>query len=238
MIKNMPYIILVVGNGRAGTNFLGKTIKSHPEIIGTIEPPVIFQIVSAMALDKRKRKYLFPLLKSYYSFARLLVKPKHYMDKSHPNLWILKELMGELPNIKVIGIIRDPYQSIASMVQHKGIKKWFSNWEKYPIPNYFLGINETNLSEYENISLIAKCALRWKSHNNKMLEMKKLFSSNMHIIKYDNLVINTQHELKILQQFIGLTAAFHVPKVNKNTLDKWKNILSSENVKIIDDIIE
>ena len=63
---------------------------------------------------------------------------------------------------------RNPYATISSMLEHKGILVWQKNYKDFPLPNNFLGIKEEMISEYENLPVESQCALRWKSHIDKI----------------------------------------------------------------------
>lgn len=219
-------IIFILGTGRSGTNWIGNILKNHPDIRVTMEKPSLFNLVTKIALYPNLRPKLFPILiKRYYKEYKFSF-PKHYVDKSHPNIWLAETLANVFYNALFIGIKRNPYATISSMLKHEGVLSWVNNWEKYPIPNNFLGITNLNKSKYKDLTITEKCALRWKSHEDRLNFLKKFLKSRLLIIQYENLINNTEFELIRMQKFIKLEKPLPFPHIKVNCLNKWKKDLS------------
>ena len=77
-----------------------------------------------MALDPSQQRELFPKLVRAYEEEKRRVQPKRYADKSHPNIWIAEALSEVFPDAQFLGIERDPFGTVASMLKHKGVLKW------------------------------------------------------------------------------------------------------------------
>jgi hypothetical protein len=133
-----------------------------------------------MALNLAKKKQLLTPLIRWYRFKHAQAAPRHYVDKSHPNIWLVEELAAVFPRSLFVGIQRDPYGAVSSMVKHKGVRTWCERWEGFPVPNRFLGITPANVETYRNLSLAGKCAMRWLSHAERMKEVNHKFSGRVY----------------------------------------------------------
>lgn len=226
-------IIFILGTGRSGTHMIGYTLQNHNQINASIEKPKIFKKVTSMALNKDIRPKLFPKLIKLYNKEIRRAYPKHYLDKSHPNIWLAEALANIYSSANFIIIRRNPYATISSMLMHKGILQWQENWQDFPVPNEFLGIDKRISNEYKKYSMTKRCALRWLSHERRIAFLKKILNNRLTIIRYEDFVINTSDSLKYLKDFLGLRENIPLPKIKKDSLNKWKKYL---NQKQIDEI--
>lgn len=235
-IKNQK-IIFIIGSGRSGTNWIGEILKNNPQIKVTIEIPKIFWKVTEIALNQNKYNKLFPKLIKEYQKQLRLCYPYHYMDKSHPNIWIAEELNKIFDNARFIGIVRNPYATVSSMLQHRGVLEWHKNWERYPIPNKFLGINKEITAYYDTLTLSEKCILRWISHYKEMNRLKTKLGSNLLVINYEDLFVDEVKILTKIKEFLELKTPLYIEELKKESLDKWKKYLSKEQVDNISNML-
>lgn len=191
-----------------------------------------------MALNPYLRAQLFPRIIRLYNQEHTNVFPKHYADKSHPNIWLAEALQNIFPESLFIGIQRNPYATVASMLKHEGVSSWHSKWKEYPIPNYFLGITSSIANKYDELSLAEKCALRWKAHKERLEYLKIVLKDKLLILNYEDLINNTEEEINKLQNFLNLSKPFAMPEVKKESLNKWKKELSNETISEIKNVIE
>ncbi len=233
--KSLSKKIFIVGTGRSGTHWLGYILKHHPEIRATIEKNPGFRWSKEMALNHNKRNKNYSKMVWYYWWQHLCSVPRHYVDKSHPNLWITEKLNKTFEDALFLGIQRNPYATVSSMLNHEGVKKWHKKWKKFPIPNEFLGIKNGEKEKYENYSLTMKCAMRWKSHKIKMEEENKRLK-NMLVVRHENLVTKTEGTAEKIKEFIGLEKDLEVEKVDYKTLDKWRKRLSKKDILDIEKV--
>ena len=227
--------VLIVGTGRSGTHWIAYILKEHPKIKATIERDPGFKWVKQMAVDPSTKKTLYKKLVYYYWWNHIKSVPRHYVDKSHPALWVIDELINTFNDLLVLGVERNPYATIASMLQHKGVKKWFGQWKKYPLPNKFLGITKKDVDKYESYSIVKKCAKRWKSHHEKMKTIKNKYD-NVCVINHEELVYETSEVTKRMRDFIGLESQLRVSNIDYRTIDKWKKELTHKDIKEIYDV--
>src|SRR5699024_7799628 len=232
-MKNNYFII---GTGRSGTHWLGHILEESSEINVQIEDQPIFKWVTQAAINKNKRKYLLPLIILYY-YKYTFFSKKHFVDKSHPNLWLADHLIRYIPKSYFIGIIRNPYATISSMLLHRGVLGWIKNWEDYPVPNEFLGIEKNNTEQYSAMSLEEKCAMRWKAHKKMLEEIKNKYPGRTLIVNYDDLIENTGEEMARLNSFLEIDKKLPMPNVKVESKDKWKEKLTKDQIDNINKIL-
>ena len=220
--------IFVLGSGRSGTHWVGYILEGHRDIHVTIEKPPIFKWVTEIALDFGKKAELLPKLLDRYEAEHRAVRPKHYADKSHPNIWIAEELSAAFADARFIGIQRNPYGTVASMLKHPGVLAWHERWKEFPVPNPFLGITRENQAGYETMPLAAKCALRWTAHRERMNALRKSLGSRLLVLQYEDVIRNAEVELRTLNEFLALPSPIPRPKVKAESLDRWKTELTDD----------
>lgn len=230
--------LFILGTGRSGTHFLAETLSLHQDIAVSIEEYPIFGLVTDIALDLANRHTKQKELVALYRQAIRQCSRPFYCDKSHPNIWIAEELAEEFPDALFIGIERGVYSCVASMIKHSGVSAWHTLWEKWPVPNPFLGIDDVNQASYETLPLAAKCTLRWHAHHLRMIAVSQALSNRFHFIQYEDLVEQPDQVLVSLTSFLGLKDQLRTPAIRKESLVKWKQDLSHYDVQAIDAILQ
>lgn len=226
--------VFIIGTGRSGTNWLAEIVQSHPDTVVTIETQPMFQLVTEMALVPESRPTLMPRLVSAYARCIQENPGRVYVDKSHPNLWLVEELRCYFPSARFVGIERDPVACVASMLRHAGVKSWFERWREFPIPNRFLGITPELAERYEEMSLVGKCALRWRAHHEEMARVRSLIPDSFLFLSYEDLVGSPEREIDKVDRFIGVRPLGRPVKVERGPLEKWSGVLSAEERGVIE----
>ena len=203
--------IFIVGSGRSGTNWVGQILQSHSDIVVTIEMSPIFQWVTAIALDPRLEADLLPKLFWAYEQQFQRAAPLAYADKSHPNLWLADHLKATFPSAHFVGIERNPFATVASMMMHNKVADWHRRWREFPLPNRFLGISEDLAGQYESLPLATKCALRWLAHHRELNRLRETLGSCLIVLSYETLLLETARELSRLQSFLKLDSPIPAP---------------------------
>jgi hypothetical protein len=229
--------VFIIGTGRTGTHWLANTFCDHPEIDLTVETQPMFGLSQQIALNPALQKKLFGKLVLNYQGQLKRSSRKLYIDKSHPNIWIAEELKTVFPNALFIGIERNPYATISSMMRHKGVLSWHRRWREFPIPNRFLGITEENADSYATTSLATQCAMRWVAHTNRMEDLRIALGSDLLVISYENFQEKTEDIIRDLEGFLRLRGSLPKPHVKKSSLQSWKTHLSSQDKEDIQRIV-
>lgn len=220
--------IFILGTGRSGTHWIGYTLGAHPEVRATVEARPAFGWSVQMALDPSQRDRLYPRIVQYYKLQHWLSAPKHYLDKSHTNIWIADRLAETFDDALFVAIKRNPYATVASMLRHVGVLEWHNTWREYPVPNPFLGIEAGAEDAYEQTPLAAQCAMRWVTHAERLDELGSLLGDKLMAIEYEDLFTNTEPVLDALSGFVGLDEPIPIPTIKAKSMDKWKRQLSDE----------
>lgn len=229
--------VFIIGCGRSGTHWLGDILAAHPSVAITVEKKRIFDKVRIAATDPRQRERLMARVVWQYRLEHARVAPLFYVDKSHPNLWHVEILAQALPNSVFVGIVRNPFATVASMIRHPGIMKWTRDWRSLPVPNSFLGISDAVATSYDSLTAPQKCALRWVSHFNEMKRVAALFPSRVHVLSYERIFDRPDHVLTELRDFIGLPGQIPQPEFKRESLSKWRDSLASTDISAIEEIL-
>lgn len=229
--------IFILGSGRSGTHWIGYILQAHPDIRATVEAEPAWGWVKRMAVDPGSRQELYPKLMRYYQQQHNLSAPLHYLDKSHPNIWLAEQLAASFEDALFLGIIRNPYATVASMLRHEGVQGWHDRWKEFPVPNRFLGIAESDEANYEDLPVAVKCAMRWRSHRDQMEHLKSQLGERIMVVQYEKLVNNTAVLLDEIGEFVGLTSPIPSPQTKASSLDKWKGQLSGSEIRYIQGVV-
>lgn len=231
-------MLFVLGTGRSGTCWVGDILAQHPEITGYVEPQPLFSWITLAAIQADAEEILLPQIFNEYGNLWDKAWPTHLSDKSHPAIWIAEKLAARFPNSYFIGVMREPAPTIASMLLHPGVRRWCEEWQKYPVPNRFLGISEDNVDWYRQASLVERCALRWLAHQRELERLEGVLGDRFKLVRYEELVTDTNSVLQSLQNFIGLEHGFADPSPRIETLTKWHSQLTSHDLERIQSVVE
>ncbi len=220
------YKIFVIGCGRSGTHWLGHTLGAHPQIHAEIEAPPVFGWVTRMALDPRAEARLFPRLLERYRAAHALVQPRHYADKSHPNLWLAEALADALPEARFLAVRRAVEPTVASMLDHAGTRAWVERWTRQPIPNRFLGIDADLVEAYRAMSPAVRCALRVIAHSREIARLRPLLGARLVVVEYEALLRDPIAATQALPDFLALASPLRPPPPLRDRADRWRSTLS------------
>lgn len=245
MLEKVKYVfgisttrpLFVIGTGRSGTNWIGYSLGNHPKVRATLEAQPMFNLSTRMALDPTLERDLFGRLVTVYRWQLFKSAPRLYLDKSHPNIWIAEKLKEVFPESLFVGIERNPYATVASMMKHKGVSTWHRRWREFPIPNRFLGITSELAGVYDNIPFASQCALRWAAHHDRLNELRNNLRDDLLVISYESFVHKTETTVHELQQFLGLHKPIPIPDVKTDSMEKWKRHLSDEEINHIHNIV-
>lgn len=152
------------------------------------------------------------------------------VDQSHPNLWNYDLLRSAFPDATFLALVRDPRAVVASMLQHEGVRTRTENWAEYPFPSRFLGVTEDNVERFSAATLAGRCAFRWLSHTERILELAK--HGGVAPIRYEYLVERPREAMGSLFQGLGLPTQHPDQgyRADPASTRKWARDLSEEQV--------
>lgn len=227
-------IAFVVGCARSGTTWIGRSLAASPGFRVTIERQPQFQLVDQMALDFRRRRWLMPALVATYESELRRSGELTYVDKSHQAIWLAEPLLAAFPDARFVAIQRSAYGTVASMVGHDGVLAHFDRWRSYPLPNRHVGV-EPGMHGYDALPLVAKCALRWRSHSRRIAELRGALGERVVVIDYERAVRDPEPVREQLRELLGREIA--PIDADRRPLERWRAVLSRGDRRLIDSIV-
>ena len=222
-------LIFVIGSGRSGTHLLGRTFENNLEVDALIEDKEFFYPITQLAVGLNKNNSDFQKILKKYDRRFHKSKKEVILEKTHPNIWFVEEILEFFPSAKFIGIKRNVFATVSSMLKHKGVLKWYKELPQDCL-NQFLGIDETNINEFESLPLESKCALRWQSHKIRLEYLADKYPDNVCVIDYEDFYDSYSDLMNDLRIFLNLDFALNSEPLNQSGKDKWKDNLSEEQV--------
>ena len=103
--------------------------------------------------------------------------------------YLIDHLINFDSNIKIIGLIRNPENTIASQMKasHENLIDWLDGTDKNIGKECYFGFN------------------KWIQINKYFIKLKEKFEHNVYLIEYENLLKNPHEEINKLFIFCGLT---------------------------------
>ncbi|MFK7782432.1 sulfotransferase family protein [Psychroserpens sp.] len=228
---NKKKLIFISGTGRSGTHLVGRSISSHPDITPRIEAPETFGLVTRIATTQDiafpLKTFLFKTLLKYRLTKIFKNSDNHILEKSHPSLWLVDFLFKTYKDSKFIFVYRDLEPTVSSMLEHKGVRTWYNRLPQNK-SNRFLGINKQNVNEFDTYNIEEKCALRWKSHCDEIFRLKEKYPEQIFVLKYDDFLTNPDKFLEEISGFLDIPNTYTPETFKIESLDKWKNKLSKD----------
>lgn len=234
MAKNTE-IVSILGSGRSGTHLLGHLVDTSKKVTSSIEDKELFPFIVDTITQKKAENIpkIVEVLKKRVSECPTSI----YLEKSHPMIWLANDSDFHSLPIKYIGIVRDPYATVASMLEHKGVRKWCEEWEKLPQPNIFLGTSRLNIEEYRQMSITQRCAMRWASHTKELMRLTYIMGEDKYLlVQYEDLLNLQKKSTEKIEKFVGVKDISKKYELKKDSLEKWKKSLGAQQIGEIKEI--
>ena len=245
-------VIFIACQPRSGSTMLQRMLGGHDEIYTTSEPWVMLpgafslrddgrsrynssiankaiESFSTEALDGRE-EYIRLLRNHYTSIYNRALENRgetYFLDKTPRYYYILKEIEKILPNSKIILLVRNPVSVLSSI-----INRWVGNrW--------------LNLKNFKDDIFRAPKNIAYANKNLK----------NTTLVRYEDLIVNTEKNLGRILQFCGLpeeeglkyygdesmdewrlgdkNMVYEKNKPVRSTLGKWKNVSSAQEWRVL-----
>lgn len=157
-------VILIGGMAHSGTTLLQRALKYHPEISGPIEETHFLVGTNRISIEE-----------SVATFKKKFPESKYILEKTPLHLWFFENLLRAQPNAKLLYIVRDGKDVVASL-----------NMRSAQFP-------------------VKRMANEWASSVDKAIQLSKAFPKNLFILRYDQLVSNFDETLKNILSFLDLS---------------------------------
>lgn len=230
--------IFIIASERSGTNLLRTLLGNHHDIVAPIAPhflntfyPILryygflkekkqckLLIKDAIALanhpyhnwqlntsekkiyEKYQPNSLVSIIDALYQEKATSLNKNNYVSKGIHNFNFVALIKQELTNVKFIYLYRDPRDKVASSLR----KPLFMHTP-------FQVIN------------------RWNEEQNKCITLSKIYQEDVFMLKYEDLIKNTEKEMSKLLNFFNLDidpSCFNTNKNNKEAKrnEFWKNL--------------
>ncbi len=186
-------VIFILGMPRSGTSLVEQIITSHSEVFGGGELPILSKIIKDNFINERglinddfdglslDPPTINKLRSNYLNFIKnFKFKQKYMTDKAPLNFRWIGFIMNIFPNAKIIHCNRDPKNNCFSI-----FKNLFEGGLNF-------SYNQNDLIKY------------YKSYLNLMEFWKSKYSDSIFDIKYENLISNSEEEIKKIIKFCNL----------------------------------
>ncbi|MFZ4451740.1 sulfotransferase family protein [Salibacterium aidingense] len=247
----MKNVVSIHGAPRSGTSWLGQLFDSSPKTQYKFQPLFSYTFKDYLNLYSNEQA-INDFFESVYStkdnfldqqdkkemgyypiFENKSTQPNSLVIKMVRYHYLIKHLLSHAPHLKVIGIVRHPCGAMNSW--RKAPREFLPEWDFNK--EWYFGIKKNNFRPEEYYGF-----LKWKEVAAMFLELKKSFPEQFKLIRYEDLVNQTESvvrdvfkftNIKVEQQtidFIDESKIVHqddvysVFKGNKN-LDEWKEEL-------------
>ncbi|RDH81013.1 MAG: hypothetical protein DIZ80_12885 [endosymbiont of Galathealinum brachiosum] len=182
--KHQP--IFIVGMPRSGTSLLEQILCSHSEIYGAGERNEVQQAISFMCKGGYPEKMQaitsaqLDQATKFYTNSVCSKRHKYTIDKMPHNYLHIGAILQLFPESKIINITRDPIDNCLSI--------------------YFQYFN----SSHRYATKLDNIAHHYSRYNMLVSYWKQLFPDNLINIKYENIINNTESEIKSLLNHLSL----------------------------------
>jgi hypothetical protein len=203
---------------RSGSTWLGQIFNSHPEVAYRFQP--LFSYAFKDRLNECSRlpsinQFFWDLLDSQDKFLlqidegslakRKVVfeksnNPTHVVYKEVRYHHILKNLLKQDPDIKVIGLVRNPMAVINSWQRSPREFRRDLGWD---LMEEWRDANKKNLHRIEEFHGFTK----WKAATKLFLRLKKEYPDNFYLITYNELLTDTVGHVSKVFAFCELDMA-------------------------------
>ncbi len=258
-------IISIHGVPRSGTSWLGHIFNSSEEVAFRYQPLFSYRYKHFLKLDtpteemKAFFKELYELeydefiflgehqlrLENgeYYNFQKQTEAPFLVMKMVRYH-YLVEQFLKKIPNMKVVGIVRNPKAVINSWM--KAPKEFEPDWDH---------LNEWKLAEKKNLGRAEEYYgfEKWKEISNNFLRFLEEYPDKFYLVKYEELVENTLEETQKMFDFCGIKVSDQVKSFinqsqskeieshpysvfrKKTVKDKWQSQLDPRIKEVIDE---
>lgn len=210
MYKN---IIAIYGVPRSGTSWLGEIIDSCPNVRYKFQPLFSYVFKNRIKVESttsdivdffndlylEENDFLDQTEKHlngvYPLFKEKLNSPKNLAYKEARYLYTIPLLLNKINNIKIVAIVRNPYDVLESWINAP--KEYRAEWNIYDEWYFGQSKNEFLPENYYGY-------MKWKEAIKLFCEMKKLYVNNIKIIQYEHLKESAEVVSRELFDFLNL----------------------------------
>jgi hypothetical protein len=187
--------IYIAGVPRSGTSWLGQIFNSSPSVKFVFQPLFSYEFKNIVNADSSAAEFNSFLDSIYHSNASFLkqsdkvntkdypvfkkkIESSHLAFKENNNQYVIEAIMRKVPQMILVGIIRNPNAVLNS---------WVKNIKEFPVGSDI--IKEWRYGECKNQSREDFFGYyKWKEVSNLYLDLKQKWPNRVHILSYEELV--------------------------------------------------
>lgn len=207
-------IIALYGVPRSGTSWMGQIIDSCPQVTYRFQPLFSYRFKNRITLEmtekevkeffeelylERNDDFLNQTSKricgEYPLFGDKLKDLPVLAYKEVRYLYTIPYLLKIYNKIKIIGIVRNPYDVIESWINAPS--EYSLDWNIYDQWKFATKKNEFRPENYYGY-------YKWKEYLVMAFEMEKRYPNKFFLLKYEDLIKDPEKEVKAVFKFCGL----------------------------------
>jgi hypothetical protein len=178
--KNFPSPIFILGMPRSGTSLIEQIISSHENVEGLGELN-LFNKIAENEFVKDDKYDLEHMINNYYKLLGSFdLKKENFTDKTLLNFFWIGFIKICFPSAKIINCSRNPKDNCISI--YKNLFDHEGAW----------CYDETELTEY------------YKLYQDLIIYWKKKIPNFIYDVKYENIINNSENEIKNMIKFCDL----------------------------------
>ena len=178
--KNFPSPIFILGMPRSGTSLIEQIISSHENVEGLGELN-LFNKIAENEFVKGDKYDLEHMINNYYKLLGSFdLKKENFTDKTLLNFFWIGFIKICFPSAKIINCSRNPKDNCISI--YKNLFDHEGAW----------CYDETELTEY------------YKLYQDLIIYWKKKIPNFIYDVKYENIINNSENEIKNMIKFCDL----------------------------------
>lgn len=228
--KRNKKIVFVLSSGRCGSKSIVKMFNQHPKFIAFHEEiPELIKLSTDLAEKPESKKIVYKQLDTIFRNKIWYGNSDSIHVHSDHRMWNLVEfLSGYFPNAIFIHLLRNPYDSIKSMVPRNWYTQDFDEgdnsniFEKYRLRGNRLGLFSDK--EWQSFSNPEKCAWYWNFVNVSIANQLKELDTQKHPSLTVNLEYLTVLMNSRIREIFGLRDSFFFKNIVSNQTSEDKVI--------------
>lgn len=238
--KSTRKILFVIGTGRSGTHFLTRCLIGNnriDDLTGGEENPLVFRRLTLAALGQLPTTETLRIVERIYNSLSDSVSPSWFIDQSHPNIWFAEHWASVYQTANFVGIIRNPFSVVSSMMKHGGVMNWISRSKHLRIPNAFLGITFENSEAYDTMSIAERCTLRWISHYKRLSDLRTTIGTRLSVVHFESFCREPHVKLAEIAGKLHIGSNFGAIDVDDAAITRGDG-MSHQDITAIDRLLE
>ncbi|MFX0201952.1 MAG: sulfotransferase, partial [Candidatus Hodarchaeota archaeon] len=167
-------------------------------------------------LSKLTYEDYFELFANYSAKMNNKNNPPVIIEKTPRHAYYVKEIIDAFPKTKIIGIIRDPLATISSLMQTRA--------------------KRLNFLPISRRAKLLASVWDWTRYYQALRNLERdLTPSHLTIVKYEDLILNTDKVVNTLNEFLGICIERNrfPKKLRKDSLYKYSSYLSQKQISLI-----